>query len=210
MSTSARRTPARRPGGRSADITGRVQKAVIDLLLEGGVHACTFKAVAERAGVERSTLYRRYTDRWDMMIDAILVIAAEEVTPEPGNSFPDDLASVLRKLVRILETPVGPAVVSVAAELRAHSRSDFSRTFFDRRMTQLDPMFDAAIARGELTTGVDREALFSLAAGPIYFRMFIAARGIDDDFIHTVVSSVCWLYCAPSVAAKLSRPARMA
>ena len=77
-------------------------------------------------------------------------------------------------------------------------------------MAQLDPMFDAAIERGELPAEVDREALFTAAAGPIYFRMFIAARGVDDDFIDAIVSSVCWLHCSPSVAAKLSLPARMA
>ena len=77
-------------------------------------------------------------------------------------------------------------------------------------MAQLQPMFDAAIARGELPADVDREALFTAAAGPIYFRMFIAGREVDEDLIHSVVSSVCWLHCSPSVAAKLSLPARLA
>jgi hypothetical protein len=40
--------------------------------------------------------------------------------------------------------------------------------------------------------------------------MFIAGRPVDADFIHSIVSSICWLYCSPSVAAKLSLPARMA
>jgi len=40
--------------------------------------------------------------------------------------------------------------------------------------------------------------------------MFIAGRKIDDEFLHSIVSNVCWLYCSPSVAAKLSLPARMA
>lgn len=200
----------RRPGGRTADVTQRIHRAVTDLLVEGGVQACTFRSVAERAGVERSTLYRRYSDRWDMMIDSMMIRAAEEIMPNLGDSFPDDLTSVLRKIASMLESPIGPTVMSVATELRAHSRGDFSRAFFDRRMAQLSPMFDSAIGRGELPTDVDRETLFSLAAGPIYFRMFIAGRGVDDEFIRSIVASVCWLYCSPSVAAKLSRPARLA
>jgi hypothetical protein len=71
-------------------------------------------------------------------------------------------------------------------------------------------MFDAPVARGELPPNVDREALFTAAAGPIYFRMFIAGRPVDEDFIRSIVSSVCWLYCSPSTAAKLSLPARIA
>src|SRR5438045_3307581 len=202
-------TSSRRPGGRTADVTQRVHRAVTELLIEGGVQACTFKAVAERAGIERSTLYRRYSDRWEMMIDSMMIRAAEEVLPDLGDSFAGDLTSVLRKLARMLDSPLGPTVMSVAAELRAHSRTDFSRTFFDRRIAQLDPMFDAAVARGELPQDVDREGLFSFAAGPVYFRTFIASRKVDDDFIQAIVSSVCWLYCAPSAAAKVSRPARI-
>ena len=210
MSTSSRTEVARRRGGRTADVTARVRRAIFDLIMEGGLEACTFSAVAQRAGVERSTLYRRFPDRWDAIIDAWMARAAEEVLPEPADTFAEDLAAVLRKLVDVLESSIGPALLHVVAELRAHFQSDYSRAYFDERMTQLAPMFDAAIARGELPAEVDREALFTAAAGPIYFRLFIAGRQIDEDFIHAIVSNICWLYCSPSAAAKLSLPARMA
>jgi AcrR family transcriptional regulator len=200
----------RRPGGRTADVTERVHQAIVDLIVDGGVEACTFSAVAQHAGIERSTLYRRFPDRWEAIIDTWMSRAGIEVLPELGDSFPGDLTSILRKLVEVLESPLGPAVLRVAAEVRARTDSQSSRDYFDRRMMQLDPMFDAAIARGELPADVDRETLFTAAAGPIYFRMFIAGRPVDEDFIHSIVSSICWLYCSPSVAAKLSLPARMA
>ena len=133
-----------------------------------------------------------------------------DVMPDLGASFAEDLASVLRKLIEILESRLGPALLRVAAELRARDDKEFSRTYFDARMAQLEPMFEAAIARGELPADIDREGLFSAAAGPIYFRMFIAARRIDEDFIRAIVSNICWLYCTPSAAAKLSLPARIA
>ena len=200
----------RRPGGRTADVTERVHAAVFDIMLSGGIEACTFSSVAERAGVERSTLYRRYPDRIDMIIDTWMARGEAELVSDLGHSFAEDLGSVIRRIASLLETPIGPALVIFAAELRKRSGSDYSRTFFDRRMEHLGPMFDAAIARGELAPDVDREALFSFAVGPIYFRMFIAARPVDDDFLRSIVSNVCWLYCSPSAAAKLSLPARMA
>ena len=89
------------------------------------------------------------------------------------------------------------------------SGNDYSRTYFDRRMEQLNPMFDAAIARGELLSDVDCEELFTFAAAPLWYRMFIAGRGADDAYVRSVVESTCWLYCSPSVAAKLARPARI-
>jgi AcrR family transcriptional regulator len=202
--------PKRRPGGRTADVTARVHKAITDLIVEGGLEACTFSAVAERAGVERSTLYRRFPDRWDAIIDTWMERARIDVMPDLGASFVEDLASVLRKLVEVLESPAGPAVLRVAVELRARADTEYSRTYFDARMNHLAPMFDAAIARRELPADVDREGLFTAAAGPIYFRMFIASRRIDDDFIRSIVSNICRLYCTPAAAAKLSLPPRMA
>lgn len=207
---STSKAPHRRPGGRTADTTNRVHEAIVQLLVESGVEACTFSAVAERAGVERSTLYRRFPDRWDAIIDALMAVAAADLMPDLGESFAGDLTSVLRKLRDVLETPIGQAVLTAAIALRANDGNDYPRAYFDRRMAQLDPMFDTAIARGELSPEVDREALFTFAAGPIYFRTFIVSRPVDDDFVHDVVSKVCWLYCSPSVAAKLSLPARIA
>jgi AcrR family transcriptional regulator len=205
--STTRRAP--RPGGRTADVTARIHSAILKLLVDGGVRACTFSAIAKQAEVERSTLYRRFADPWDAIIDAVMERVAAQVKPDFGDTFADDLFSVLRKLRDMLESALGPAVVAAAAEFRTRSASEMQRPFFDRRMEQLAPMFDAAIARDELRSDVDREALFTFAAGPIYFRMFIASREVDDEFIHAVVSNVCWLYCSPSVAAKLSLPARI-
>ena len=194
MSTSAAPSIARRPGGRTADVTNRVHEAIIDLLIEGGVQACTFTAVAERAGIERSTLYRRFPDRWGAVIDALMARAAKDILPDPGRSFAADLRSVLSKLRDTLQSPLGPAVLAVAIELQSGSADSYPRAYFDRRMAQLDPMFDAAVERGDLAAAVDREALFTFAAGPIYFRTFIADRPVDDSFIDQVVDGVCRLY----------------
>lgn len=159
-------------------------------------------------GSDVETLYRRYPDRWDPIIDTWIGRAAEDVTPDLGKSFAEDLTSVLHKLVELLESPAGPMLLRVAAELRSKSAGDYSRTYFDRRMEQLAPMFEAAIARGELPANVDREMLFTTAAGPIYFRMFIAGRAVNDDIVRSIVSLVCWLYCSPSATAKADLPAR--
>jgi AcrR family transcriptional regulator len=186
---------SRRPGGRTAEVTARVNRACLELVVERGAAACTFGAVAARAGVERSTLYRRYSDEWEMRLDAILAHAGDDVMPDLSGSLAGDLKSVARKLVEQLESPLGPAIVGAAADLRAHSGQDYSRAFFDRRMAQLKPMFDAAIGRGELPPDTDTEEMFSMIAGPIYFRLFIAARPIDEVWVDRLVESVCWLFC---------------
>ena len=194
MSTSSEVTVARRPGGRTAEVTHHIHDAILDLLVEGGVQACTFSAVAERAGIERSTLYRRFPDRWEAIIDALMARAGADVMPDLGKSFAHDLKSVLHKLRDTLNSPLGPALLAAAIELRSED-NEYPRAYFDRRLEQLQPMFDAAIARGELPADVDCEAVFSLAAGAIYFRIFIASRQVADAFIDDLVEKICWLHC---------------
>jgi len=194
----------RRPGGRTAEVTARVHDAILDLIVEGGVDSCTFSTVAQRAGIERSTLYRRFPDRWDAIIDAFMARAAKDVMPDPGKSFAEDLTSILLKLVEWLESPLGSALLAAAIELRRAHEGTFPRSYFDRRMEQLAPMFEAAIEHGELRATVDRETLFASAAGPIYFRIFIAGGAADEDFVRNIVDSICQLYCPADSAAKLS------
>ena len=185
----------RRPGGRTAEVTRRINKAVLDLLAEGGIEACTFQNVAARAGVERSTLYRRNPDRWPTIIDAIIDFARRETAPLNTGSFRSDLLSTLRNLARALNGPLGPSLITVAAKLQAGAAPGQGERFWASRMERLAPMFEAAIGRGELPPDADRETIFSMAAGPIYFRRLVASREVDDAWVRMVVDEVCNRYC---------------
>ena len=182
-STLAVTDRARRPGGRTADVTRRINDAILGLLAEGGVPACTFSNVAERAGVERSTLYRRYPDRWEAMIDAIIDFAEHSGTvPQTLGSFAEDLRFILTRMGEILATPVGPALWAVG-------------------VAQVRPIVEAAIERGELAPDVDIEELFALAAGAIHFRMLVIGKKVDARIVDRIVERVCELYCVNRSAA---------
>lgn len=192
--------PARqkRPGGRTADVTRRINEAVLELLAEGGIDACTFQNVAGRAGIERSTLYRRCPDRWPTIIDAIIEFARRETAPLDTGSFKGDLAATLRSLAKALNGPLGPALVAVAAALQGGAAPGQGERFWASRMERLGPMFQGAIDRGELSADADWEEIFSMAAGPIYFRRFIASKPISDDWVDRVVDQICARYCLTS------------
>jgi AcrR family transcriptional regulator len=191
--------PTRRPGGRTAEVTRRINDAVLELLVEGGIEACTFAAVAERAVVERSTLYRRYEDRWAMMIDAILGYAADEAAAIPLGSFREDLRFVLDRMAEILATPLGPALWAVGAALRAGSAPEHRARFWETRIQQILPIFEAAKARGELTPSANAEEIFAFAMGAVHFRMLVIGERVDSKRVDQIVDDVCRLYCGPSV-----------
>ena len=184
----------RRPGGRTADVTRRINEAVLALLLEGGIDACTFQNIAARADVERSTLYRRFPDRWPTIIGAILEFTERETPVAETGSFKGDLFEALCRVAEVLTGPLGPPLLTVAAALRAGEAPGERERFWASRRKQLDPMFEAGIARGELAPDVDREEVFEMAAGPLYFRTFVSGRALEQAFIHKVVDQVCDRY----------------
>ena len=184
----------KRPGGRTAETTRRINQALLELLSEGGLEACTFQNVANRAGIERSTLYRRNPDRWPTIVDAIIELAERETARFDTGSFRNDLAATLINLARILQSAMGPALIEVAGALQSGAAPGQAERFWKSRQEQLAPMFDAAIKRGELPADIDRDELFGMAAGPIYFRKFIAAKPISNEWVLKVVDRVCDSY----------------
>lgn len=188
----------KRPGGRTAEVTRRINEALLELLAEGGLEACTFQNVANRAGIERSTLYRRNPDRWPTIMDAIIELAERKTANFDTGAFRTDLLATILNLAAILKSPLGPPLIEVAGALQSGVAPGQGERFWKSRQQHLAPMFEAAIERGELPADVDRDELFAMAAGPIYFRRFIASQPLTDDWVRKVVDQVCDHYCLKS------------
>lgn len=185
----------KRPGGRTADVTRRINSALIELLAEGGLEACTFQNVANRAGVERSTLYRRNPDRWPTIVDAIIELAGQETAVFDTGSLRSDLEATLLNLAKVLESRLGPSLMEVAGALQSGAAPGQAERFWKSRQQQLAPMFEAAVQRGELAADVDYDELFAMAAGPIYFQKFIASKPLTDAWVRKAVDNACDRYC---------------
>lgn len=195
-STLDQLSPRQRPGGRTADVTRRVHGAVLDLIVSGGEEKCTFQNVARRANVERSTLYRRYSNRWAMISEAFAATYADDLSFEPTGSFRGDLTCHLSRVARTLSSPLGRAMLAVAAVARLDPESrEVAGRFWQVRKKAQEPFVRAAIDRGELVTNVDLEELFAAADGPLYFRLLIIGRTIDQNWVERTVDQVCRAFC---------------
>lgn len=173
-----------RRGGRTADVTRRIHDATLALLAEGGHAECTFQNVAKKAGIERSTLYRRYPSRWAMLVEAWATRFASDLNIEPTDSFAADLRAHLQRVAQTLNSPLGMAMVAAGAVARLDPDARATAGgFWKSRLAQQEPFVAAAIARGELPPDVDREALFAAADGPLYFRLLIVGQPIDQRLI---------------------------
>lgn len=195
--------PTRRPGGRTAEVSQRVNGAVLQLLTEGGVAACTFAAVAQLAGVERSTLYRRFGDRWAMMTEAMIAFAGEQRPTTSLGSLREDLRLLACRTAEVLGGRLGPAAWSLTAAIRAGSAPELRGAYWRSRVGQVLPIIDAAKARGELSPDVDAEELLSFVLGAVHFRMFVIGQTLTAESIDAIVGRVCQTYCRRAASVEM-------
>lgn len=183
-----------RPGGRTARTSDRIGAAVIELLVEQGADECTFTNVAAKADVERSTLYRRYANRWEMISQALFQHHEIDFAIEATGDFRADMSAHLRKIAGSLESTPGRAMVVAAAMARV-DRVPAGGRYWQNRREQLQPIIDAAVKSGQIRYGIEADELFAASDGPLFFRMLIAAAPIDEAFVRRVVDNLCALYC---------------
>ena len=91
-------------GGRPRSEQARVAvlQAVDDLLLEVGYATMTMKGIAEKAGVSRQTVYRWWSTKAEILFEASVIDAEQELAVDPAGSPLDDLTAYLAALVRFL------------------------------------------------------------------------------------------------------------
>lgn len=195
-STGDARDIRSRPGGRTERTTERIHEAVLALLVEGGQAQVTIQNVAKRAGVERSTLYRRYPSRWDMISEAFASAYENELDFEPTGTFRGDLTCHLSRVAHTLGSPLGKAMLAAGAVARSDPESfAIAGAFWEHRKQRQERFVRAAIERGELDPDISLEELFAAADGPLYFRLLIIARPIDQPWVERVADQVCALFC---------------
>ncbi|MFL5821696.1 MAG: TetR/AcrR family transcriptional regulator [Solirubrobacteraceae bacterium] len=171
----------------------RSRAAVLDaatgLLLEGGVPALTVEAVVERSGVARSTIYRHWATRRDLLVAAFHRLMPVVAEPDVEGPLRERLQTLLEAQVSNLRkatwaaaiptlldaTSRDPELAGVRERLREQHRGPVRRTL------------EGAIERGELPADTDIDEAVSQLAGPIVFRQLISGEPIDPEFGRRVV-----------------------
>jgi AcrR family transcriptional regulator len=179
---------AKRPGGRAALVSARVFDATLALLVERGFGDFSLSELAERAGVTRSTLYRRWPVKSALILDAIAARINQQILLADTGSFAGDFAAALKGLALFLNSPVGRAAISAGLEIdRTETIVAQWKALGDARLAAIRAIFERAVARGEFPRGGDWEAFLAAAAGAMYFRVIVTSRDPDAAWIARVL-----------------------
>jgi AcrR family transcriptional regulator len=185
--------PARRGRPRSETRRNAILQAAFELLGERGLAATSMDAVAERAGVSKATIYRWWDSKELLALDALYAAwdTADPARLQTGTLRAEMLALV-RPWVRLVAT--GPSARILTALLaEAQNDPEFGRAyrahFIEPRRDQARAVFSRAIARGEISAGIDVEVAIDLLWGPLYHRLFHGHAPLNERFARRSVDT---------------------
>jgi AcrR family transcriptional regulator len=161
---------------RSEEAHQAILDATLALLVEVGFSGLTVEGVAQRAGVGKATIYRRWSSKLPLIVEAFNQLPAlEEV--DSGNLV-EDLTAMLRGYLQLFnQTPLATVLPSLAGE-RAHN-PELSKLFDPVMKGRRQPLIRAlerGIARGELPATLDVELAADLIVGPIAVKVMNGSR----------------------------------
>lgn len=192
---SEERNGTRRSGGpRKAQ---EIFDATLDLLAEKGYEGLTIEGVAQRSGVNKTTLYRWWPSKGALLGAALIGARQLELTPPDTGSLEGDLEALLGTMTALLATrPASDiAVAALGAVTHSPELASHVKDFFADRIAREQAVFERAVARGEIPADTDPTLLMDLLAGAAWVRVVLRQLPLEKDFVartvHTVLHGAC-------------------
>ncbi|MFC8984448.1 TetR/AcrR family transcriptional regulator [Streptomyces sp. NPDC056956] len=189
------RTPASRTGRpRSADADAAILAATREALVELGWSRLTLGDVAARAGVAKTTLYRRWAGKNELVVDAVAELFDELCLPDRG-SLAADIEGVVLQFAAILARPEARSgLMAVVAEATRDEalRERIRTSIVDRQKRLVRTGRTRAQARGELPPETDPaqaartvDLIFDMVAGAVVHRTLVSAQPADGEWVRS-------------------------
>lgn len=142
-------------------------QATLDLLAEVGFEAMSIDAIAARAGVGKTTIYRRYSGKAELVADAIESIRSEVVIPDTGSLW-SDIEALIDNAAQITLNPLGRQTVAMIIS-SASSNAEFAQIYWTKYLQPRRQVFavvlEQAKARNEVQANLDPGLVFDTMSG---------------------------------------------
>ena len=193
VATAAGTAPAHRAPGRprSAQADRAIIDAIVDLLVDRGYREVTIEAVAARAGVAKTTIYRRWPSKAEMVVEAISACKEDclEVESCAGKTV---ACSLVRMLSRLSCSRVARILTGLTVEM-AHNEELAVAV----REGLLKPNREVVLATlrrgvdtGELRFDANLDVVADLLVGPMFFRILVSGTEVTPELASDTVDLV--------------------
>lgn len=185
----------KKPQGRPRSLQAHqaILKAALELLAEVGYERMSIEAIATRGRVGKTTIYRRYSTKAELVADAIESIREEVVIPDKGNIW-EDIDALIENAASITFNPLGRQAVAMIIS-SASSNSEFagiySTKYLQPRREAFTAVIERAKARKEIRADLDANFVFDVMSGMmLYGLIFPPTSESWEDYVRRAVEEV--------------------
>lgn len=169
-----------RPGGRTEAVRQAVAEAVL-ALLQAGNSDFSMAEVATRAGIHRSTLYRRWPTQGDLIREAMGLHAARIKIPNTG-SWEQDLRLLIQSLAEFAADPVEQAIMRAMIQPENRLLAEQIIAEWTPVLTMQSSPIQRALQRGDIDPDIDPVMIVSLLLSPLLLHCLVMGEAVPDSF----------------------------
>ncbi|GIX30611.1 MAG: hypothetical protein KatS3mg124_1083 [Porticoccaceae bacterium] len=184
-----RRTQGVQRGGRAARVVASVVAATAAELTRVGYGALRIEEVARRAGVNKTTVYRRWPTKAELVCAAARALLGEMVAPDTGSLRGDLIAYLWRAAQRARDPKLQGLLVTLNSRLDPELEALVQDLRNRARQMRVD-LVRRGIERGELPRGTDPELVAEIVSAPILHRVLHLGEDVDEAHVAAVVDLV--------------------
>jgi AcrR family transcriptional regulator len=181
--------PAKRGRPRRADADAAILTAALELLAEVGVAGLSMDLLAQRAGVGKATIYRRWESKEALILDALRTTTTPIPVPDEG-SLREDLHAYMDAVIAHFSPPgrgsdVLPHLIEASCydeQLRASLDA-----YLRERQSTTRLLLHRGMERGELAADTDVDLLTDVILAPFFYRHLLTGAPVDREFTHRLV-----------------------
>lgn len=177
---------------RSEESEEAILSAVVYLLREKPLRDISIEEIARKAAVGKATIYKWWPNKAYLAFDAFSKRLKEMVPIRDTGNAERDFKEQLCALFAFFDSPAGKLLGQFLGEGQVDE--EFSRIFRERfikpRRELVGVIFDRAVERGEIRSGLDRELVLDMIYGPGFYRMMIRRAPLERDAVDAMVSAL--------------------
>jgi AcrR family transcriptional regulator len=176
--------PSRRGRPRSPDADEAILAATLELAGEVGINGMSMDDLAERAGVSKTTIYRRWTSKEQLVLEALRSAMGPLDDVDTG-SMRDDLRAYLVELGERMWQGRMSDVLPHLIEVACHDDTLRSRLddYVQYRRAPMLAILGRGLDRGELPSDTDLDVLADVLIGPFIYRRLLTHAPLDEAFV---------------------------
>ena len=184
----------RSPGGRPLDASrdDALREAALSLLAEIGYDRLTVDKIAAIAGAGKATIYRRWSGKAELVVDALMCQKEEVVPPDAGN-LRGDLISLALQASAHKEHPLDSQVMIGLVSALPHDpelRDVFQERLVNPHLATLKMIFERAVARGEIAPIKNLDTVVSILPALVLHRVIVLGSVPDEQFFLSIIDQV--------------------